>query len=69
MLMARMQSSGFPFGRVVCVGGSGQQHGSVYWKKGSSEVLANLTHTLPLHSQLQVCNKLFALQARVKMEA
>ncbi|KAG0463798.1 hypothetical protein HPP92_019867 [Vanilla planifolia] len=40
------------FGNVVAISGSGQQHGSVYWKKGASATLANLDHTKPLVTQL-----------------
>ena len=49
-----MYESGFPFGRVVGVSGSGQQHGSVYWKNGTELTLARLQSTLSLHQQLQV---------------
>lgn len=40
------------FGKVVAVSGSGQQHGSVYWKKGSSAMLASLDPNRPLLTQL-----------------
>ncbi|KAJ0963318.1 hypothetical protein J5N97_028440 [Dioscorea zingiberensis] len=40
------------FGRVVAISGSGQQHGSVYWKKGSNAILASLNTKEPLVSQL-----------------
>ncbi|MDP2436445.1 MAG: FGGY-family carbohydrate kinase [archaeon] len=40
--------------RVAAVGGSGQQHGSVYWKKGSRELLLRgLDAGLPLAEQLR----------------
>ena len=54
MLLARMQSDGFPFCRVVGVSGSGQQHGSVYWRQGSEAVLGTLSPERELSSQLQV---------------
>ncbi len=54
MLLEKMKASGFPFCRVAGVGGSGQQHGSVYWKRGSQELLANLDAKQPLQEQLQV---------------
>ncbi|KAK8954421.1 hypothetical protein KSP39_PZI002963 [Platanthera zijinensis] len=40
------------FRKVLAISGSGQQHGSVYWKKGSSVTLAALDHTKTLASQL-----------------
>ena len=49
-----MQEEGFPFARVVAMSGSGQQHGSVYWKKGSEGVLGELNPTATLASQLEV---------------
>ena len=52
--MAKMQEVGFPFARVVAMSGSGQQHGSVYWRKGSEEVLGGLDPTATLASQLEV---------------
>jgi xylulokinase len=55
LLLGRMQDSGFPFGRVAAVSGSGQQHGSVYWKKGAGLVLAQLQSSQSLHQQLQDC--------------
>jgi hypothetical protein len=33
--------------------GSGQQHGSVYWKKGAEAILKNLQGDAPLHAQLE----------------
>ncbi|NXE46706.1 XYLB kinase, partial [Casuarius casuarius] len=32
-----------------------QQHGSVYWKKGSAEILKNASSELPLHHTLKDC--------------
>lgn len=40
------------FGKVVAISGSGQQHGSVYWKKGSLPILASLDPSKPLLPQL-----------------
>ena len=53
-LFSKMQSAGFPFGRVVGMSGCGQQHGSVYWKKGSEAVLKNLDSSQTLAEQLKV---------------
>ncbi|XP_051214119.1 xylulose kinase 2 [Lolium perenne] len=41
------------FSKVVAVSGSGQQHGSVYWKKGSQAVLSSLDPSKSLMSQLK----------------
>ncbi|BBN14168.1 xylulokinase [Marchantia polymorpha subsp. ruderalis] len=49
----KLKKNGFPFHKVVAVSGSGQQHGSVYWKIGSSEVLRRLDASQTLVSQLK----------------
>ncbi|XP_071737646.1 xylulose kinase 2-like [Rutidosis leptorrhynchoides] len=41
LILKRLQNS-LDFKKVVAVSGSGQQHGSVYWKKGSSVILSSL---------------------------
>ena len=41
------------FSKVVAVSGSGQQHGSVYWKKGSKAVLSSLDSSKSLLLQLK----------------
>ncbi|PWA71953.1 xylulose kinase-2 [Artemisia annua] len=43
LILQRLKDSKkLDFKKVVAVSGSGQQHGSVYWKKGSSGILASL---------------------------
>ena len=54
MLLERMQREGFPFGHVISLSGCGQQHGSVYWKKGSENVLRGLNREESLSAQLKV---------------
>ena len=54
MLLKKLKEANFPFGNVVAVSGSGQQHGSVYWRKGCEELLKTLDPTLTLTEQLQV---------------
>ena len=54
VLFSKMKREGFPFGRVVGMSGCGQQHGSVYWREGSEEVLKNLNSDLTLAEQLKV---------------
>lgn len=42
----------FRFSDIVAISGSGQQHGSVYWKKGASMNLNSLDSNVPLAIQL-----------------
>ena len=53
LLFARMKESGFPFARVAAVSGSGQQHGSVYFKKGARPALTGLAPDRTLRDQLK----------------
>ncbi|XP_069929144.1 xylulose kinase isoform X7 [Oryctolagus cuniculus] len=55
VLLEKMKASGFDFSQVVALSGAGQQHGSVYWKRGAGRVLTSLSPALPLHEQLQAC--------------
>jgi xylulokinase len=41
--------------KVVAISGSGQQHASVYWRKGALDVLRGLTGDSPLAQQLEHC--------------
>ena len=54
-LLDAMRRRRFPFKRVACVSGSGQQHGSVYLRHGADRVLAGLDPALPLRGQLEGC--------------
>jgi len=42
LLFERMKSSNCPFGQIGAVSASGQQHGSVYWRRGACD--AHLAH-------------------------
>lgn len=53
LLLEKMKSCGFDFSRVKAISGSGQQHGSVYWKKGARKTLQCLDPERYLHSLLQ----------------
>lgn len=55
LLLTKMKEAGFPFSQVVGVSGSGQQHGSVYWRKGTEHILRKLEVGQSLYDQLQVC--------------
>lgn len=53
MILERLKkSSKFDFGKIAAVSGSGQQHGSVFWKKGSSVILSSLDSKRSLVEQL-----------------
>lgn len=51
LILGKFVNAGLDFGKIVAVSGSGQQHGSVYWKKGSSATLASLNPEKPLLTQ------------------
>ncbi|XP_059793563.1 xylulose kinase isoform X2 [Balaenoptera ricei] len=55
IILEKMKASGFDFSQVLALSGAGQQHGSVYWKAGASQVLTSLSPDLLLHEQLQAC--------------
>ncbi|RCK56423.1 Xylulose kinase [Candida viswanathii] len=48
-----MKQDKFPFGKVVGISGSGQQHGSVYWSKQANELLSDLKPNEDLAEQLK----------------
>lgn len=52
MILEKFKIAGLDYGTVAAISGSGQQHGSVYWKKGAKEVLNNLRPDKFLHDQL-----------------
>lgn len=41
-ILHRLSERGLDFQKVTALSGSGQQHGSVYWKRGSSAILSSL---------------------------
>lgn len=53
MVLERLKVAGLDFSTVSAISGCGQQHGSVYWKRGASELLAKLDPSRFLHDQLQ----------------
>uniref|UniRef100_A0A3Q2P2Q4 Xylulose kinase n=1 Tax=Fundulus heteroclitus TaxID=8078 RepID=A0A3Q2P2Q4_FUNHE len=53
LLLDRMKSARLDFSRVKALSGSGQQHGSVFWKKGAAGALAHLDPAQHLYRQLQ----------------
>lgn len=53
LVLQRLAKSGLDFGKVDALSGSGQQHGSVFWKKGSSAILSSLDSKKRLVDQLR----------------
>ncbi|KAJ3161117.1 hypothetical protein HDU86_007739 [Geranomyces michiganensis] len=52
LLFSRLHGGSFPFARVAAVSGSGQQHGSVFWKNEAARTLGKLSSSLSLQEQL-----------------
>ncbi|KAL6572602.1 Xylulose kinase 2 [Orobanche minor] len=52
LILERLTKSGLEFGKIAAVSGSGQQHGSVYWRTGSSRTLTSLDPKNKLVEQL-----------------
>ncbi|KAF2360695.1 Carbohydrate kinase FGGY N-terminal [Trinorchestia longiramus] len=52
LVLDKLRVAGTDFSTVAAVSGSGQQHGSVWWKRGAGEVLMNLDPQKFLHHQL-----------------
>ncbi|KAF3327519.1 xylulose kinase [Carex littledalei] len=52
-LMLEKLKSKVDFTKITAISGSGQQHGSVYWKKGSEATLSSLDHSEKLTPQLK----------------
>uniref|UniRef100_A0A674ARF3 Xylulose kinase n=1 Tax=Salmo trutta TaxID=8032 RepID=A0A674ARF3_SALTR len=53
LILGKMKNAGFDFSRVKALSGSGQQHGSVYWRKGTNQVLRDLHPGKSLHELLK----------------
>ncbi|XP_065804917.1 xylulose kinase [Labrus bergylta] len=53
LLLDKMKRAGLDFSRVRALSGSGQQHGSVFWRKGASETLKQLDPDQDLNQLLQ----------------
>ncbi|XP_050677821.1 xylulose kinase isoform X1 [Leptidea sinapis] len=66
MVMDRLVLAGVDFSNVEAVSGAAQQHGSVWWTKGSEEKLKNLSSEDFLHIQLA---SVFAADSPVWMDS
>lgn len=53
LILDELKISGLDFATVKAISGSGQQHGSVYWKNGARGKLKNLSSNKFLHVELQ----------------
>ncbi|XP_068314422.1 xylulose kinase 2-like [Pyrus communis] len=53
LVLRKLSSSNLDFGKIAAVSGSGQQHGSVYWKNGSSSLLSSLDPKKPFVDQFK----------------
>lgn len=54
IMLSKLAKDGFPFHKVYAISGSAQQHGSVYWAKGTrNSLLQNLDPSKSLLEQLQ----------------
>ncbi|MCO5554903.1 hypothetical protein L7F22_008441 [Adiantum nelumboides] len=56
LLLDKLKQNNFPFARVKAVSGSGQQHGSVYWRRICSspgKILKTFDASKDLHLQLE----------------
>ena len=54
LVLERLKAKGFHFGSVACISGTGQQHGSVYWRNGAREILKNLKPGQSIFEQIKV---------------
>lgn len=52
LILSKLSDSNFDLRKIAAVSGSGQQHGSVYWKNGSSSILSSLDPKKRLVDQL-----------------
>ena len=52
MLLDKLRVAGVEFSKVAGISGAGQQHGSVYWRKGAEDILGGLQPERFMHEQL-----------------
>jgi len=52
MLLDKLRVAGVEFATVAGISGAGQQHGSVYWRKGAEDILDGLQPERFMHEQL-----------------
>lgn len=64
--LEKMKKDKISFEDIKCISGSGQQHGSVYWKKDSLKILKNLDINHSITDQLKDC---FVCESPIWMDA
>ena len=52
MLMDKLRVAGVEFANVCAISGAGQQHGSVFWRRGAGDILDKCQPDKFLHTQL-----------------
>ncbi|XP_014781460.1 xylulose kinase [Octopus bimaculoides] len=55
LLLDKLKADNLDFSKVAAISGSGQQHGSVFWKKGAENGLKSLHSGSSLREQLKDC--------------
>lgn len=50
--LEQLKADEFPLDQIVAISGSGQQHGSVYWKTGAEKILSALDPRQKIQDQL-----------------
>jgi len=55
LCFGKLKNEKFDFKNVAAISGTGQQHGSVYWKRGSHDTLSNLNPNKSWSEQLVNC--------------
>ena len=54
VILNRLMEGNVEMSRIKGISGTGQQHGSVYWKRGAHEALKNLDPSQTMEAQLKV---------------
>ena len=61
IVLSRLKSSNIDTSRILAISGSGQQHGSVYWKKGSEKLLQSLNSSKSLYENISASKSCFSI--------
>jgi xylulokinase len=69
LLLDRLLKSNLPFDKIAAISGSGQQHGSVYWKKRARQHLTRLDANKSLLEQFKIHDLLSVQQSPIWMDS